>query len=150
MPNLQDHHMEAAYELWEQTGWNDSNRISLVDFVKSWQVSAVKKCIVQHGQVVAIGRANSDGILYSMIHDIVVHRDHRGKGLGRSIVREVVQELKAMNVRSIQLMAAKGQAALYERLGFEIRSNDAPGMQYAWKSAQQSVAPEDSTGIGDL
>ena len=150
MSNLQDHHMEDAYELWTQTGWNDGYRVSLADFMKSWQASAVKKCIVQDGQVVAIGRANSDGILYSMIHDIVVHRDHRGKGLGRSIVLEVVQELKAMKVRSIQLMAAKGQAAFYERLGFEIRPNDAPGMQYTWKSAQQGAAPDAQTGDGDL
>jgi ribosomal protein S18 acetylase RimI-like enzyme len=100
MPDLHIDQMEDAYNLWEQTGWNAGYRISLAEFKKSWLASAVKKCIVQNGQMVAIGRANSDGVMYSMIHDIVVHPDNRDQGLGRSIVLEVVDELKAMKVRS--------------------------------------------------
>ena len=61
---------------------------------------------------------------------LVVHPDHRGQGLGRPIVLEVVDELKAMKVRSIQLMAASGQVAFYEKLGFEARPDDGPGMRY--------------------
>ena len=141
MPDLHIDQMEEAYHLWEQTGWNADYRISLVEFKKSWLASAVKKCIVQNGQMVAIGRANSDGVMYSMIHDIVVHPDNRGQGLGRSIVLEVVDELKAMKVRTIQLMAASGQAAFYEKLGFETRPDDAPGMRYTWKHAQQTASP---------
>ena len=140
MANLKNDQIPDAYALWEQTGWNATYRISLAEFTKSWQASAVKKCIVQADKIVAMGRANSDGILYSMIHDIVVHPDHRRKGMGRRIVLEIVDELKAMNVKSIQLMAAQGQAPFYEKLGFVARPDDRPGMQYVWKPAQQTVA----------
>ena len=129
MPDLSIQQFDAAYDLWLQTGWNHNYQISATDFARSWRASLVKKCIVVNGQMVAIGRANSDGVLYSMIHDIVVHADWRGRGLGRSIVLEVVNELRALKVKSIQLMAAKGQAGFYEKLGFEFRPTDGPGMQ---------------------
>lgn len=145
MANLQNDQITEAYKLWEQTGWNATYRISLAEFTKSWQASAVKKCIVQEGRIVAIGRANSDGILYSMIHDIVVHSDCRRKGLGRKIILEIVDELKTMNVRSIQLMAAQGQAPFYEKLGFVARPDDRPGMQYDWQLDQQ---PHGADGEG--
>ena len=132
MPNLQDTELEEAHTLWRQTGWNRRYRLSLADFTRSWRASPVKKGIVKNGRIVAIGRANTDGVVYAMVHDIVVHPEHRGQGLGKRIVLEVVAELRAMPVRSIQLMAAEGQTRFYEKLGFEIRPTDGPGMQYLW------------------
>lgn len=134
MPNLTSEHFGAAFELWLQTGWNAGYQIDYDQFVKSWSGSPVKKCAFRDGALVAIGRANSDGVLYSMIHDVVVHEKYRGTGLGRTIVSELVSELQRMGIVVIQLMAAANQTTFYERLGFEARPADAPGMQYVRKT----------------
>jgi hypothetical protein len=54
MANLQNDQITEAYKLWEQTGWNTTYRISLAEFTKSWQASAVKKCIAHEKRIVAI------------------------------------------------------------------------------------------------
>lgn len=133
MSDLQQHQYDEAYALWLLAGWNESYGVSRREFERSWRGSPVKKCIVRGGRVVAIGRANSDGVVYAMIHDIVVHPEHRGHGHGKRIVEEIVEALKAMGMRSVQLMAAKEQADFYRKLGFEARPTDAPGMQLSAK-----------------
>ena len=118
-----------AFPLWSLTGWNDGYRLSEQEFVRSWQSSPVKKALFVEDRLVAIGRANTDGVVYAMIYDVVVHPDERGKGFGRRIVQDLVAELDDMGIRVIQLMSAVGQTGFYDKLGFEPRPADGPGMQ---------------------
>lgn len=145
-----DPRLSDAFDVWELTGWNAGYRVSREEFVASWRASKVRKCIVQDGKVVAIGRANTDGVLYSMIQDVVVHPEYRGRGLGRAIVRALIEELQRMNVRSIQLMAARGQVPFYEGLGFTARPADGPGMQFGGTLPRQGVSGDEATPVTDL
>ena len=132
MSNLTAADLADAYQIWLTAGWNDGYQISLEEFVRSWQTSLVTRGIWDGRRLVAIGRANSDGVLYAMIHDVVVLPDRRRQGLGTALVNELVDELKLRNVRSIQLMAAVDQTAFYRKLGFRPRPDDRPGMEYDW------------------
>ena len=118
-----------AFLLWSLTGWNDGYRLSEEEFVRSWQSSPVKKALFVEDRLVAIGRANTDGVVYAMIYDVVVHPDERGQGFGRRIVQDLLRELDGMGIRVIQLMSAVGQTGFYEKLGFESRPSGGPGMQ---------------------
>ena len=128
--DLNEVHLNKAYELWLKSGWNESYQINKKEFIQSWENAYIKKGIIRQDQVIAIGRANSDGVLYSMIHDIVVDPLYRNQGLGQAMVLQLVDELKSKNIRCIQLMAAKKQVGFYQSLGFEPRPEDAPGMQW--------------------
>lgn len=129
MANLDAERLGEAFSLWLTTGWNEGYRLSEEEFVRAWQASLTKKALFVDDRLVAIGRANTDGVVYAMIYDVVVHPDWRGKGFGRRIVQELVEELEEMGIRAIQLMAAAGQAPFYEKLGFEARPVEGPGMQ---------------------
>ena len=58
---------------------------------------------------------------YSVEHSVYVHRDHRGKGLGRVIVRELIEAARRNDrhamIGGIDATNA-GSIALHERLGF--------------------------------
>jgi ribosomal protein S18 acetylase RimI-like enzyme len=129
--NLDESRFAEAYQLWLEAGWNGEYGIDEAAFRQSWRGSIVKKCIVLDDKIIAIGRANSDGVLYSMIHDIVVQREYRQKGHGRLIVDAIIRDLRNANIKVIQLMAATNQWPFYQKLGFEVRSSERPGMQYA-------------------
>lgn len=123
-------HYSSIYAVWESAGWNQKYRLTEADFIQSWDAALVKHYVMQADQIVAIGRAHSDGVLYAMIYDVVVLPEFRGCGFGRRIVERLIADLKDMGIRSIQLMAAPDQAPFYEKLGFRIRAEQAPGMEY--------------------
>ena len=149
MPDLTENQYPKAWELWLQTGWNDSYRIQYDEFVKSWNGSPVKKYVSEGETLVAIGRANTDGVLYSMIYDVVVHNSFRDQGFGRRIMAELILELESNGIRVIQLMAAQNQAGFYEKLGFCPRLPNRPGMQYSTTHAQQTQIPDTQEHSGD-
>lgn len=56
------------------------------------------------------------------IEDVVIHKDHRGQGLGKKLAKELIKIAKSKNVRSIHLTSKPSRAAahnLYKTLGFE-------------------------------
>ena len=128
---LHDEHLTQAWQIWLSAGWNDEFGLSLIEFTASWQASPVKLGVFLADQLVGIARANTDGVVYAMIYDVVVSPDHRSQGLGKQLVTGLVDALRAKGIRSIQLMAAQGQARFYQGLGFVRRPEGGPGMTLA-------------------
>lgn len=72
--------------------------------------------------LVGAGRALADGLDCAYIADVAVHPDHQGRGLGRAIIRRLVD--LAEGHRKIILYANPGTEGFYTRLGF-LRMNTA-------------------------
>ncbi|HPN96678.1 MAG TPA: GNAT family N-acetyltransferase [Candidatus Moranbacteria bacterium] len=56
------------------------------------------------------------------IEDVIVHRDHRGKGLGKMLSQELIKIARNKKIKSIHLTSNPQRVAarkLYESLGFE-------------------------------
>ena len=68
------------------------------------------------GALVGAGRALADGLDCAYIADVAVHPDHQGRGLGRDIVRRLVD--RASGHRKIILYANPGTEPFYAALGF--------------------------------
>jgi ribosomal protein S18 acetylase RimI-like enzyme len=85
---------------------------------------------IEHGNVVGFGRIIGDGGLYFYIQDLIVHPEFQTKGLGKSLMKELMGYItaKAKSGAFVGLMAAKGLEKYYERFGFKTRDEDAPGM----------------------
>jgi GNAT superfamily N-acetyltransferase len=81
-------------------------------------------------ELIGCGRIVTDGILYAMIHDLIVLPSYRKLGLGTQILDALVRWCLDQGIRDIQLCCAKGLVGFYEERGFEARPADAPGMQY--------------------
>ena len=76
------------------------------------------KCFIyDDGKLIGVGRALADGRDCSYLCDIAVHPTHQGTGLGKAIVRELVERSKGH--RKIILYAAPGKDTFYLRLGFK-------------------------------
>ncbi len=67
-------------------------------------------------QLVGAGRALADGLDCAYIADVAVHPGHQGTGLGREMIRRLVDA--ASGHRKIILYANPGKEGFYRRLGF--------------------------------
>jgi ribosomal protein S18 acetylase RimI-like enzyme len=58
------------------------------------------------------------------IEDVIVHEDHRGKGLGKKLSQELLKIAKRKKVKSVHLTSQPSRVParkLYESLGFELK-----------------------------
>lgn len=70
-----------------------------------------------HGdEQVGFARAVSDGVSVAYLADVYVLPDHRGRGLGKQVVRELVERGPYARVR--WLLHTADAHGLYEQLGF--------------------------------
>jgi GNAT superfamily N-acetyltransferase len=79
------------------------------------------------GAQVGFARAVSDGATYAYLADVYVLRDHRGRGLGLELVREIVDRGPLRGVRWA-LNTADAQK-LYAKLGFSTDTPAYPAME---------------------
>lgn len=90
----------------------------------------------ENDTVVGLGRIVGDGGLYFYIQDVIVHSDFRNKGIGKSLMNELLAYIKknANPGAFVGLMAAKGLEKYYRAFGFNTRDKDAPGMYFVISS----------------
>ena len=83
--------------------------------------------IVRSGdEIIGMGRAISDGVSDAYIQDVTVHPDWRGKGLGKAIIRTLIERLKQDGLGWIGLISEPGYEGFYQGLGFGIMQNYTP------------------------
>jgi ribosomal protein S18 acetylase RimI-like enzyme len=87
-------------------------------------------CVFHKREVIGYGRVIGDGAIFFYIQDIMVLPEHQRKGVGRMIMRAIMNFLDAhaRQYTFVGLMAAKGASKFYEKFGFAERAPDRPGM----------------------
>ena len=83
---------------------------------------------IENDKVIGVGRIIGDGGLYFYIQDLIVHPDYQNKGLGKRLMRELMNYIdeNAKHGAFVGLMSAKGSEKFYELFGFKAREADAP------------------------
>lgn len=71
----------------------------------------------ESGQLIASARAISDGSRHAYLADVIVHPEHRARGLGSRLVEFLLDHPTLRHVRIIRLGTAD-QQSFYRRLGF--------------------------------
>lgn len=114
-------------ELYRAQGWwmaYDEGRNELIP-----NLIAGSHCFViaTDGQNIAgMGRAISDGISDAYIQDLSVRHDCRNKGIGKMILKTLLERLHADGIAWIGLIAEPGSKNLYLRAGFREMSEAIP------------------------
>ncbi|MBP7147729.1 MAG: GNAT family N-acetyltransferase [Acidobacteria bacterium] len=78
------------------------------------------------GRAVGMGRAISDGASDAYIQDIVVVPALRGRGLGKELVRRLVDYCRERGIDWVGLIAEPGTERMYEALGFRTLEGHRP------------------------
>ena len=67
--------------------------------------------------LVAVGRATSDGIYRAVLWDVVVRQDWQGRGAGRAVVNRLLAAPPVRYAERVYVMTTHG-VGFYRRLGF--------------------------------
>jgi GNAT superfamily N-acetyltransferase len=76
-------------------------------------------CVIAlvEGKQVGFGRASGDRALFARISDIIVWPEHRGRGIGKAIVKALLDH-PALATVSTWALATSDAHGLYEQFGF--------------------------------
>ena len=121
--------LEGYRTLFESTGWTSSYRITDDVLEKAIHDSWCWVSAFDSDTLVGIGRVLSDGGLYAFVCDMIVLPAYQGQGIGTEILKRLKDKCAEHDIQRVWLFAAKGRAGFYTKNGFEIRAEDAPGMQ---------------------
>lgn len=112
--------------LYGETGWAEWSLETFENALAgSWVVCTARD---DDGRLIGLGRLISDGAPHAFVTEMIVATAARGGGIGSEILRMLVDESRQRGVNDIQLFAARGRTAFYERHGFAPRTAEGPGM----------------------
>ena len=114
--------------LYRQAGWwqMDDNP-QYLETVR--QIIANSFCFaiaMQGNEIIAMGRAISDGVSDAYIQDVTVRQDLRGKGIGKGIINTLLAYLKEHELQWIGLISEPGYERFYQGFGFKVMENYTP------------------------
>lgn len=113
--NIESYEIEAARQLLLASGWErrvaDAEQFSLL--LSRSQITLVA---VDNGEVVGFLRALTDGLANGYISTLVVAETHRGKGIGRALMRAAMGDDTQMTW--VLRAGRTGVAAFYRQIGF--------------------------------
>ncbi len=111
--------IEEIVELYKSAGWwqeSPEARAAIPGMIRGSLCFMVARSL--EGQIVGMARVISDGYSDAYIQDVVVLDSHRGKGVGRELVRRLTQFCIDRKISWIGLVAEPGTRGIYEELGY--------------------------------
>lgn len=100
--------------LLDQTDW--ANGRSADGIAAMLGATAIQVSARSDGRLVGFGRAISDGVYRALIEDVVVDQAWRAQGVGRRLVRMLIEQLS--QVEQVQLDCGEEMRPFYASFGF--------------------------------
>ena len=91
---------------------------SINDLRKSLANSDAIISLWDGNEIVGFGRALSDGVFRAVLWDIVIDKNHQGKGYGKLIVNNLLNSRKLKNTKKIYLMTTN-KKLFYSQIDFK-------------------------------
>ena len=111
--------------IYRSVGWYDES-FSVEAMGKICENSTLFAGAFVNDEMVGMGRLISDGVSDGCIQDVAVIKEFQGYGIGRAIVKTLVEESLKLGIDWIQLIATPGNEKFYKSLGFEVMQNHTP------------------------
>ncbi len=81
--------------------------------------------IYDNDKIIGYGRIIGDGIIYLYIHDVMVHPNYQGQGIGKQIMKKLVDKINEIKKENPYLRAylgaSLGKEDFYKKYGFITR-----------------------------
>lgn len=109
------HALTALYQEYEW--WADRD---IADVREALAETEVAVGIEDSGSLVAAARVLTDFTYYANVFDVIVAADHRGEGIGQTLMAAVIDHPDLQHVDGFSLLCRQGLVPYYETVGFEL------------------------------
>ena len=121
------------FKLFETTGWNKEYKLTSKELYQSIQNSSYCISAYENNKLIGFGRMLSDRIAHAVLFDVIVLPEFQRNGIGSKIMEKLLEECRKNKIRDIQLFCASEKLGFYKKFGFEVRSEDGPGMEIRFR-----------------
>jgi GNAT superfamily N-acetyltransferase len=90
--------------------------------VSGWEVRS------NNAYLISFARATSDHAFNATIWDVVIHPKFQNRGLGKALMKYMINKLRSNDISNITLFADPGVVDFYRRLGFVLDPEGIKGM----------------------
>jgi predicted GNAT family N-acyltransferase len=127
---LEERHVEQLHALYQGEWWSAGRTLDDARRVVAGSQRVFGVCD-EEGQLVAFARVVTDGVLKALIFDVIVAPALRHAGLGRTLIRRIVDDPQLRTVRHIELYCKEELIPYYEQFGFRAHVPDVHFMRRA-------------------
>ncbi|KYK33997.1 MAG: GCN5 family acetyltransferase [Thermoplasmatales archaeon SG8-52-3] len=122
---------DQIVNLYKAGGWwkdyYDSSKLKLLIKGSYAFAVAIEK---ESNKAIGMGRVISDGTSDAYIQDLVVLPEFRESGIGKKLVKKLLEFCLSKNLAWIGLIAEPNQNGFYSNIGFKILKNYTPMKYY--------------------
>lgn len=102
--------------LREAVGWDRQEGKYTKILAKSYAYYTVRN----NEELIGFMNIISDGIADAFLVDLMVHPDFQNKGIGSSLIKQAIVDIKKEGIKCIQVTFNDDLEAFYKKLGFHI------------------------------
>ncbi len=115
---LTDRQIEQLQELYQHEWWSQGRTLSDIHktLLNSDYIFGI--CEDHSQQLVAFARVLSDRVYRAIVFDVIVAANYRSKGLGLSLIEQIVSHPELSKVECIQLCCLPEMMPFYQKFGF--------------------------------
>tara|TARA_B100001173_G_scaffold164280_1_gene142178 strand:+ start:725 stop:1123 length:399 start_codon:yes stop_codon:yes gene_type:complete len=117
---LQDSDTKQVIDLWTSSFSRNFSNVLNPGYLND--PSSITMVVCEGNTIIGVASIH---IIYKLsrtlglIEDVAVNKDHRGKGIGKSIVEKLIEIGKQKNCDKIVLNTSEKNSKFYEKIGFE-------------------------------
>ena len=116
--SLNQKQIEQLHNLYKNEWWCKTRTLKQSQEVVK-NSSLIFAIIDENDNLLAFCRVISDFIFKAFIFDVIVAKEHRGKGLGDMLINAVIKHPKLVGVESIELYCLPQMEVFYSKYGFK-------------------------------
>jgi len=116
--HLQPSQMKDLQDLYQMEWWSKGRTLRQIR--KMLQLSDLLFAAVDADErLIAFARVVTDFTYRATLLDVIVHPDHRGKGLGRALLEKVLSHPRLRPVERLDLFCLPPLIPFYKKMGFQ-------------------------------
>nr|YP_010338741.1 GCN5-like N-acetyltransferase [Glaucosphaera vacuolata]UNJ18691.1 GCN5-like N-acetyltransferase [Glaucosphaera vacuolata] len=109
-----------------------------IGIANSFMVVSLFQEVLGTLKLIGFARVTSDKVFNAIIWDLAVHPEFQGKGLGKILIYQIIQQLRREDIITIALFADSQVTKFYLKLGFIQDPEDIKGMFFYSNSDEYS------------